>query len=235
MQLIPVIDLKGGCVVHARRGLREAYRPIATPLARSAAPLDVVAGLLALAPFRTLYVADLDAISGTGCHVREVDALRHTFPQLELWIDAGESRAEQVRQRADDGRGISVVGSESLPDEQTARAVLAARPLVLSLDSDTAGPRGPRTVHEQAGLWPERVIIMTLSRVGSGEGPDLDAFRAVADRARLMATPPALFAAGGVRGTHDLAALSQEGAAGVLVASALHDGRIDAAAARRWA
>lgn len=222
-------------MVHARRGAREAYRPIETPLAGSSAPLDVVAGLLALAPFRTLYVADLDAITGVGDHAMQVDALRRAFPQLELWVDAGESGAEQVRQRARDGRGISVIGSESLPDGAAVRAALAARPVVLSLDSDAAGRRGPRTVHEVAGLWPERVIVMTLARVGSGEGPDLATFRAVAERARCLVTPPALFAAGGVRGAQDLAALAQEGAAGVLVASALHDGRLDAVTARQWA
>ena len=59
---IPVIDLKGGVVVRARHGDRASYRPIETPLSRTSEPLDVVAGLLSLHPFRTLYVADLDAI-----------------------------------------------------------------------------------------------------------------------------------------------------------------------------
>lgn len=220
-------------MVHARRGARDAYRPIETPLARSCAPLDVVAGLLALAPFRTLYVADLDAISGKGGHAAEIDALRRAHPDLDLWVDAGEAEAEQVRRRAEAGRGTSVVGTESLTD--AGAAVLAERPVILSLDSDAAGPRGPLAVHRDARLWPERVIVMTLARVGSGEGPDLGALREVADRAKGLPVPPALFAAGGVRGPGDLAALAAEGVAGALVASALHDGRIDPATARAWA
>lgn len=234
MQLIPVVDLKGGCVVHARRGERDAYRPIETPLAPSSALLDVVAGILGLAPFRTLYVADLDAIAGVGDHGAAVDALRRAFPAVELWVDAGEADPAAVRRRRRDGRGISVVGTESLA-EGDAAAVLAARPVILSLDHDAAGPRGPRAVHEDVMLWPERVIVMTLARVGSGEGPDLAALARTAVRARERGTAPALFAAGGVRGPGDLAALEEQGAAGVLVASALHDGRIDAATARRWA
>ena len=63
MEVIPVIDLKGGAVVRARLGLRQSYAPIVTTLARTSAPLDVVAGLLTIHPFRTVYIADLDAIA----------------------------------------------------------------------------------------------------------------------------------------------------------------------------
>jgi phosphoribosylformimino-5-aminoimidazole carboxamide ribotide isomerase len=57
MQIIPVIDVKNGIVVHARGGDRAKYQPLASPLAESAAPVDAVAGLLGLFPFDTLYVA----------------------------------------------------------------------------------------------------------------------------------------------------------------------------------
>lgn len=234
MQLIPVVDLKGGYVVHARRGERDAYRPIQTPLAATSAPRDVVAGLLALAPFRTLYVADLDAIAGTGGHGEVIDMLRAVFPQLALWVDAGEAHPDQVRARVARGRGASVIGTETLPDVAAAGAVLAADGAILSLDHDAAGPRGPLGVHEDAALWPERVIVMTLARVGSGEGPDLAALERTAARAAGIGRHPALYAAGGVRGPDDLDQLAALGTAGVLVASALHDGRIGPDTARLW-
>lgn len=233
MHLIPVIDLKGGFVVHARRGERDAYRPIHTPLAATSAPRDVVAGLLALAPFRTLYVADLDAISGAGGHGEVIAALTEAFPRLALWVDAGEASGAEVRARAASGRGTSVVGTESLPDADAAAEALAAGAL-LSLDHDAAGPRGPLAVHEDAALWPERVIVMTLARVGSGEGPDLAALERAAARAARIGRHPSLYAAGGVRGPDDLERLAAAGAAGVLVATALHDGRIGPDTARLW-
>ncbi|MFG1375908.1 HisA/HisF-related TIM barrel protein [Xanthobacter autotrophicus] len=235
MQLIPVVDLKGGCVVHALRGERDAYRPIHTPLAATSAAEDVVAGLLVLAPFRTLYIADLDAIAGTGGHGEVIDALRAAFPALDLWVDAGEAHPDQVRGRAARGRGTSVIGTETLPDVAAAREVLAAEGAILSLDHDAAGPRGPVAVHEDATLWPERVIVMTLARVGSGEGPDLATLERTAARAAGVGRHPALYAAGGVRGPEDLERLAAAGAAGVLVASALHDGRIAPDTARLWA
>ena len=64
MDVIPVIDIKNGQVVHAQGGRRDSYRPIRTPLSPTSAPADVAAGLLRLAPFRNLYIADLDAIEG---------------------------------------------------------------------------------------------------------------------------------------------------------------------------
>ena len=58
MRVVPVIDLMAGRVVHARRGDRSNYRPLESKLTRSSEPVAVVAALLALAPFDTLYVAD---------------------------------------------------------------------------------------------------------------------------------------------------------------------------------
>jgi phosphoribosylformimino-5-aminoimidazole carboxamide ribotide isomerase len=63
---------------------------------------------------------------------------------------------------------------------------------------------------------------MTLARVGSGAGPDVDRLAAV----RRIASGRRIYAAGGVRDAADLAALAHAGIAGALVATALHDGRL---------
>ena len=66
---------------------------------------------------------------------------------------------------------------------------------------------------------------MTLAAVGRDEGPDL---KRVAGIVRLAGPGREVFAAGGVRAAEDLRALAEAGAAGVLVASALHRGKIKA-------
>jgi phosphoribosylformimino-5-aminoimidazole carboxamide ribotide isomerase len=66
---------------------------------------------------------------------------------------------------------------------------------------------------------------MTLARVGSGAGPDFDRLAEI----RAAAPDRALYAAGGVRGADDLAALNRLGVGGALVASALHDGSLTGA------
>ena len=72
MQAIPVIDLMGGQVVRARMGDRASYRPLESPLSPTSDPVDVVRGLLGVFPFPTLYVADLDAIQGSGRQLPDV-------------------------------------------------------------------------------------------------------------------------------------------------------------------
>ena len=68
-------------------------------------------------------------------------------------------------------------------------------------------------------LWPQRVIVMTLERVGSGAGPDLDTMTELHRKAPMTT----LVGAGGVRSTDDLARGREAGAGAWLVASALHD------------
>jgi phosphoribosylformimino-5-aminoimidazole carboxamide ribotide isomerase len=74
------------------------------------------------------------------------------------------------------------------------------------------------------------LVVMTLDRVGAGQGPALARLRAT------LAQAPAkkVIAAGGVRGTLDLEALEQMGVHAVLIASAIHDGTLDRAALARY-
>jgi phosphoribosylformimino-5-aminoimidazole carboxamide ribotide isomerase len=64
---------------------------------------------------------------------------------------------------------------------------------------------------------------MTLDQVGAYQVPDLDTFAAI----RARAGARALIGAGGIRHRADLAAAARSGAAAWLVASALHDRRLD--------
>jgi phosphoribosylformimino-5-aminoimidazole carboxamide ribotide isomerase len=61
---------------------------------------------------------------------------------------------------------------------------------------------------------------MTLARVGSGAGPDLETLSEICG----VAPGKRIFAAGGVRDAADLGLLARAGIAGALVASCLHDG-----------
>jgi phosphoribosylformimino-5-aminoimidazole carboxamide ribotide isomerase len=224
MDVIPVIDLKGGAVVRARLGRRETYAPIETPLAATSAPLDVVAGLLALYPFRAIYAADLDAIERRGDHDAVLRALGAAFPGVEFWIDAGVADATEAKARLRAcGRQIVVLGSESLKDEATLSELKSEARAILSLDFKGDRFLGPPAILATPALWPARVIAMTLSRVGADAGPDFDRLASL-----RRAAGAALYAAGGVRGPDDLAALARAGVRGALVATALHDGRLTA-------
>ncbi len=225
-RIIPVLDLKRGAVVRARAGDRANYHPIVTPLARGSAPRDILGGLLALAPFPVIYVADLDAIAGEGDHRAALALLATTAPGIEIWVDGGFATHDAARAMLGP-RMLPVFGSESLarPDDLAgAHDAFGASGFILSLDYRRGAFLGPPEIEHRVELWPDRLILMTLDRVGSDGGPDLDALRSLAWRAGGRA----VFAAGGVRHAQDLAALEATGIAGALVASALHDGRLKA-------
>jgi len=230
--IIPVLDLKHGKVVRARAGDRASYQPIVTPLSSTSEAVDVLRGLLRLAAFPIVYVADLDAIAGEGGHGDVLRALVAIVPGVEFWLDGGFATADSAH-AAMTTRVTPILGSESLAGVQeltAVRARLGAEKFLLSLDYRGGRFMGAPEVEHSPSLWPDRIILMTLDRVGTGTGPDFDALEAVVRRS----AGHAVFAAGGVRNEEDLVRLQAIGVAGVLAATALHDGRLPAAAIARF-
>jgi phosphoribosylformimino-5-aminoimidazole carboxamide ribotide isomerase len=228
MDIVPVIDIRGGTVVHARRGERASYAPLQSALVEGSEPLAVLHALLgavaaAGSPATAIYVADLDAIVSGQPQWPLLELLR-SASLAPLWLDAGFDSAAAALDAARRGF-VPVVGSESLRnlDGLPAPAYLTADAWVLSLDRDASGPRDPAGISQRPDLWPQRVIAMDLTRVGSaagGVGAWLEACMAMsADRTWI--------AAGGVRSRSDLRALQAAGASAALVATALHNGELN--------
>jgi phosphoribosylformimino-5-aminoimidazole carboxamide ribotide isomerase len=183
-------------------------------------------GLAKLFPFRTLYVADLDGIEGRGRNTHLVPALSNVLPRAEIWLDAGTASRGAARVLLAAPVVTLVVGTESI---ETVRvwddiAAEASARTVLSLDFKNGEFMGPEAMLADSSLWPSRVVVMTLDRVGANAGPDIERLKDIVSRAQGRR----IYAAGGVRDRADLDAIRKIGVAGVLVASALHSGKISA-------
>ncbi len=225
-EVIPVIDLQGGAVVRAQEGLRHNYAPIVTPLARTSRPLDVAEGLLSIHPFHTIYIADLDRIERRGSNAACIEELGRAFPGVSFWIDPGIRNAAGAHDfLARHERAKLVLGSESLESVAGLQDFAMSGHALLSLDFRGDTLLGPGALWDRPEHWPSRIIVMTLSRVGSSRGPDFSLLA----KTRRRAPGKALYAAGGVRGAIDLMRLKKAGLSGVLVASALHGGRVTGA------
>jgi phosphoribosylformimino-5-aminoimidazole carboxamide ribotide isomerase len=226
MRVVPVIDLKAGAAVHAVRGERERYRPV------DGDPLVVARAFRAGLGLDELYVADLDAIGGEGGHGSTIGALAR---EARVMVDAGVSEPARARALLDRGADRVVIGTETLTGPDALDRLLAELPegaVVLSVDlrDGRALSRDPqlaglRALDAVARLYRpglREAIVLDLARVGSGAGPDVGLI------AEIHAAFPhlELLAGGGVRDVGDLRALADAGAAGALVATALHDGVI---------
>ncbi|XSG82734.1 MAG: HisA/HisF-related TIM barrel protein [Methyloligella sp. ZOD6] len=222
--VIPVLDLMGGQVVHGKAGARQSYRPIVSPFGSADDPAAIAKALCGLTGLDALYIADLDAIEGKGDQAALCCALKRALPEIEIWLDAGFTAGEPARRCLSEGL-TPVIGSECLADMARWAAICAAGgdELVLSLDFDQAGFRGPDMLLAEPDLWPARIIVMTLGAVGSAAGPDLARLEEIAKRARPGTL---LYAAGGIRGIGDLEAAADAGTSGALIATALHRGTL---------
>ena len=98
-------------------GSRSQYRPIETPLSSTSKPVDVTRGLLSIYPFKTFYIADLDAIERKGDNNEALTHLKTEFPDLAFWVDNGVADLARAQCWLDAGLGHLVLGSETQKDE----------------------------------------------------------------------------------------------------------------------
>lgn len=225
MQLIPVIDLLKGMVVHAKKGDRSHYQPIQSALCKSSEPIDVVNGLLELYPFERIYIADLDAITGQSNHIDSIKYIQAQQPTLEIWLDAGIRNTSNLLLWRD-LKLTHVIGSENIASTRDFSEIseYLNRNFILSLDSNQSGFLGCADLETNTDLWPENIILMSLTQVGANQGTNLE----LLEKFKHYSKKFKLYAAGGVRNIDDISTLEHLGIHGALLASALHNKQISA-------
>ncbi len=242
MDVLPVIDLKGGQVVRGVAGQRDRYRPIESPLVASSAPGPVAATLSQLTHHRQLYVADLDAIGGSSPAWAAYEQIMAANARLVLdaGIDGPEAARELLQFSAGNWQSTSlVVALETCAGPDVLPAILdliGPERAVFSLDLKHGRPltataswrdqRAEEIARRVIEIGFTRLLVLDLAAVGVADGPNvIELCRTIAERHPDVE----LLAGGGVRTIEDLKQFHRAGCSGVLVASALHDGRLTAA------
>jgi phosphoribosylformimino-5-aminoimidazole carboxamide ribotide isomerase len=236
-QIIPVIDLMNGKVVHAVGGRRAHYQPIQSSLHDSSEPIPLARAIRAVFGFQTIYLADLDAIAGSPPRLdvyRELIAAR-----FHLWVDAGirehataaalleldsafttiVAALETIEGRGELARIVQIAGSERIvfsldlfegrPHTAAAASWGNEDPIDLALTAIDCGV--------------QNLLILDLARVGTSRG--LGSHNLI-DRIREARPSVHVYAGGGIARIDEVSAIRDAGVAGVLIGSALHDGRI---------
>jgi len=222
MQIIPVIDLFNGVVVHAKKGERQHYQAIQSQLTSSSEPLAIVAALLKVYPFMQLYIADLNAIqkieSAVSSNYKVIESIAQHYPKLTLWVDAGISNNTELRLWQNLNVRL-VIGSEKFASIGNYRALNHQnKNFILSLDFFQHGYQGPIELLTNTEYWPKDVIAMSLANVGVNQGVNTVLLSETLAKAKNFN----LYAAGGVRHEEDLVMLKKMGIQGILIATALH-------------
>lgn len=178
-------------------------------------------------PFKTLYIADLNAIQtikniGIEHHI-VIDTIQHAFPNLNIWLDAGINTKAKA-QMWDKKNVKLILGSESFSsaEQYTSLTQQLQKPYTLSLDFLPQGYAGPHLLLEKQTTWPKEIIIMTLTKVGSNAGADVETIKKI----MAQTSQHHFYVAGGVRNLSDLKQLQSLSVTGALVASALHNKQI---------
>lgn len=240
MQILPVLDLLNGVVVRGIAGQRSDYRPMVSQLTDSVQALDVARALRESFHFRKFYLADLDAILREQPNWELYGQL--VADGFDLLIDAGIRNVDQALAIRQAG-GTPIVGLESCPAPRILADIVAAtqNDVMFSLDLQNGKPllsnnslnweTLPLEIVRQAveaGIL--NLIVLDLADVGMASGNRTqDLCRQILARFRTLR----LIGGGGVRTAEDVRSLGRTGVSGVLVASALHDGRLAPADVRQ--
>src|SRR3972149_2346623 len=239
MKIIPVMDILNGVVFHAVRGRRSEYQPLKSVLCASAEPLDVALAFKALG-FSELYVADLDAITGERANFSVLKQIADTTG-LRLMVDAGIANLKRAEKVLSSHVSKVIIGTETLPSMSfvgEAVKFLGKERVVVSLDLkgekvisgfELGKFRNPvDLLREFQGMGVDQIIVLDLARGGSGEGVNTPILKEVLRNLKIK-----VFVGGGVRDIKDLVELKNIGVFGVLIATALHSGRISLEGLRR--
>lgn len=232
MKILPVLDLLNGVVVRGVAGNRANYQPIVSCLTEETTAVGVAEAIRDRFGLTDFYVADLDGIQFGRPNWEAYREL--VAAGFRMRIDAGISDVKLAREVLDAGAAEVIVGLESCPNPGLLKSLCETcgpDRIIFSLDLKGGRPFGetsgwksdnPEEIGRQgveAGV--KTLIVLDLSQVGRNAG-----LSTLPLCARLKALPVQIITGGGVRNSNDLQTLRENKIDGVLIASALHDGRL---------
>ena len=223
MRCIYVLDILNGAVVHAVRGERSSYGPIAgfSRIVSTSEPLDI---LQELRP-REVYVADLNLLTGRGDNlavIKKISAVTRTMADtgISKYGDLDRLPASVSLVLGTETASLQLI-EEAAADHRIVVSIDMMKRKVLASDPHLAVLTPLQLLQRLSGLKLEGVILLEMDKVGTSAGLDGQFLEEAA-----AATEHPLIMGGGVKGEEDLRALEETGFAGALLATALHNGRI---------
>jgi phosphoribosylformimino-5-aminoimidazole carboxamide ribotide isomerase len=220
MQIIPVVDLLNGCVVHAVQGNRDNYRAIKSQLCSTAEPFDVIDGYLSLFSFSSIYIADLNALEHQNDNTHVITSICNNYPNVEIWLDCGVLSARSYLENKYNNVRIIISSESDISVSNFTRYLnkYSQHPFILSLDFKADKFLGNEKLLAASHIWPKDIIVLNLNNVGSNIGYILPNKLQYSMSTKKFN----LYYGGGIRNIEDVNQLQSLGFSGALISTALH-------------
>lgn len=230
IELIPAIDIIGGCCVRLTKGDYAAQKTY------DAHPEDVAKRFEDMG-VRRLHVVDLDGAK--AAHIVNREALERITSSTNLIVDfgGGIKQESDLRTAFDCGAAMVTVGSLAATQPEVLlqwAELFGAERFIVGADAQDGRIRthgwlqdGGMSLREFVAFYMQhgitRVLCTDISRDGMLSGPNVALYR------ELMAEFPAcrLIASGGVSSAADIRALNAAGIPSVVFGKAFYEGKID--------
>lgn len=222
-RIIFVLDILNGNAVHAVKGERSRYQPVRSRICDSSNPLDIISALMP----EEVYIADLDRLMHLG---NNFEIIKRISSKVKTMADIGVEKISDL-EKCVEIADTAVLGTETASLDLIKKAVeLFPGRIDVSIDIKN---REVLTKERSMKVKPEQlvkmlngydirdIIILDLNKVGTGAGIDIDFLH---DAARQSVHN--ILVGGGIRGMDDINALKEIGIDGALVATAVHNGKI---------
>jgi phosphoribosylformimino-5-aminoimidazole carboxamide ribotide isomerase len=223
--IIPVLDLKKGEAVSGKSGMRETYKPLKTVFHDSSDPIAITQALKDEG-YERIYIADLDAINGSGSNLQIVGEINNILPVM---LDSGVNSFKGIEKILETVNKV-IIATETIKSLDDLDIIFSQRikhDLVMSVD---VKDRQILCKHIKADfndiikkikkIKPLEVILLDISRVGTVKGFDnllIDRFNGIESE---------LILGGGIT-VDDIKELNGLGVQNFLVGTALHKGIIN--------
>jgi phosphoribosylformimino-5-aminoimidazole carboxamide ribotide isomerase len=223
-RIIFVLDILNGNAVHAVKGERAKYLPVkGSVVCNSSAPVDIISKV---SP-KEVYIADLDYLQHLGDNF---SLIRQLSEMTKTMVDIGPENTDDVEKCARIADTV-IIGTETASLDLIAAAAERFQGRInISIDmkngvvltKDRKLEIKPQELIKKLNDYDIKdIIILELSKVGTGAGIDVDFLQEVAGLSNHS-----ILAGGGIRDMDDIHSLEKIGVSGALAATAVHNGKI---------
>ena len=220
VEVIAVLDIRGGVAVAGKSGRREEYKTLKTVFSESSNPVEIAASL----PYPRLYVADLDGITSSR---PDIELIKSLSKLKDLMVDLGVRGADDLNFFTNMDCDI-VLGTETVTGMEVITEAIqrfGGGRVIVSIDMKNGAvlssflPSHPVDAYEVlAAAGVGRVIFLDISSVGTGKSDYLFI--------KDLNKAGEILLGGGIT-AEDFGWLKGSPVDGVLVGTAMHRGELD--------